>query len=110
MARTVLAKPRSKVSCQLPGWNESLALLRSGWRNVAVGIRIAPYPPHRSVRADFPHTALASGGDAQTVRRIRMADMGRRQPAAVNGNSGQRVCSGSHDMMAKRSRPWLAKP
>jgi len=32
-ARTVLAKPRSKVSRQLPGWDESLALLRSGWRN-----------------------------------------------------------------------------
>ena len=58
------------------------AVLRTGRRVVAVGIRIAPYPPHRSVRADFPHPALASGGDAQTARRIRMADMGRRQPAA----------------------------
>ncbi|MGO9405200.1 MAG: beta-L-arabinofuranosidase domain-containing protein, partial [Terriglobales bacterium] len=43
--------------------------------SVAVGIRLSPYPPHRSVRADFPHTALASGGDAQTARGIRMADM-----------------------------------
>ena len=34
---------------------------------VAVGIRISPYPPHRSGRADFPHPALASGGDAQTA-------------------------------------------
>jgi hypothetical protein len=33
-------------------------------------------PPHRSGRADFPHPALASGGDAQTARRIGMADMG----------------------------------
>src|ERR1019366_10453946 len=49
---------------------------------VAVGIRISPYPPRGSVRADFPHTALALGGDAQTARRIRMADTGRRQPAA----------------------------
>src|SRR5271155_5800751 len=56
--------------------------LRTGRRGVAVGIRIAPYPPRGSVRAGFPHTALASGGDAQTARRIRMADMGRRQPAA----------------------------
>src|SRR4029077_17463115 len=48
---------------------------------VAVGIRIAPYPPHGSVRADFPHTALSSGGDAQAARRIGMADAGRRQPA-----------------------------
>lgn len=38
-------------------------------------------PAHRSVRADFPHTALASGGDAQTARRIGTADSGRRQPA-----------------------------
>jgi len=49
---------------------------------VAVGIRLTPYPPHRSVRADFPHTALTSGGDAQTARRIRTADMGRRKPFA----------------------------
>ncbi|MGB9228626.1 MAG: hypothetical protein WCC24_02725, partial [Terracidiphilus sp.] len=32
--------------------------------------------------ADFPHPALASGGDAQTARGIRMADMGRRKPSA----------------------------
>jgi pilus assembly protein CpaF len=51
-------------------------------REVAVGIRISPYPPHRSGQADFPHPALASGGDAQTARGIRMADMGRRKPAA----------------------------
>src|SRR5208282_2155930 len=49
---------------------------------VAVGIRLSPYPPRGSVRADFPHTALASGSDAQTARGIRMADTGRRQPAA----------------------------
>src|SRR5450755_4143468 len=54
----------------------------SGRRIVAVGIRLTPYPPHRSVRADFPHTALASGSDAQTARGIRMADMGRRKPAS----------------------------
>ena len=47
---------------------------------VAVGIRISPYPPHRSGQADFPHPALASGGDAQTARGIRMADTGRRKP------------------------------
>jgi hypothetical protein len=49
--------------------------------SVAVGIRLSPYPPHRSGQADFPHPALASGGDAQTARGIRMADTGRRQPA-----------------------------
>lgn len=41
-----------------------------------------PVPPHRSGEADFPHPALASGGDARTERGIRMADMGRKQPAA----------------------------
>jgi hypothetical protein len=45
---------------------------------VAVGMRIAPHPPHGSVRADFPHTALASGRDAQAALRIRVADAGRR--------------------------------
>src|SRR5580704_6343646 len=58
------------------------ALLRIGSSSVAVGIRIAPYPPHGSVRADFPHTALASGNDAQAALRIRVADAGRRQPVA----------------------------
>src|SRR5271156_4199889 len=64
-------------------WRDgSEAVPRTGRRVVAVGIRISPYPPRGSVRAGFPHTALASGGDAHTARRIRMADMGRRQPAA----------------------------
>jgi hypothetical protein len=49
--------------------------------DVAVGIRITPYPPHRSGRADFPHPALASGCDVQTARWIRVADMGRREPS-----------------------------
>jgi len=52
-----------------------------GMGYVAVGIRLAPYPPHGSGRAAFPHPALASGGDAQAARRIGMADTGRRQPA-----------------------------
>jgi hypothetical protein len=30
-------------------------------RTVAVGTEIAPRPPHRSVRAAFPHTAPTSG-------------------------------------------------
>ena len=55
--------------------------LRHRVDRVAVGIRLSPYPPHRSGRADFPHPALASGGDAQAARGIRMADMGRRKPA-----------------------------
>ena len=62
--------------------DEASAMLRMGFSGVAVGIRISPYPPHRSGLADFPHPALASGGDAQTARGIRMADMGRRKPSA----------------------------
>jgi hypothetical protein len=30
-------------------------------KSVAVGTEIAPRPPHRSVRAAFPHTAPTSG-------------------------------------------------
>jgi hypothetical protein len=48
---------------------------------VAVGIRITPYPPRGSVRADFPHTALASGNDAHTAPGVGMVNAGRRQPA-----------------------------
>ena len=29
---------------------------------IAVGTLIAERPPHRSVRAEFPHTVLTSGG------------------------------------------------
>lgn len=32
---------------------------------VAVGTEIAPRPPHRSVRAELPHTAPASSHDAK---------------------------------------------
>jgi hypothetical protein len=47
---------------------------------VAVGMRIAPHPPHRSGRAAFPHPALASGNDAQPSRGIGMIDTGGWQP------------------------------
>ena len=66
----------------MSGWaSQEQRCLRHRVEGVAVGIRLTPYPPHRSVRADFPHTALASGGDAQAARGIRMADMGGRKPA-----------------------------
>ncbi|MCL2591167.1 MAG: hypothetical protein FWD67_09930, partial [Betaproteobacteria bacterium] len=32
---------------------------------VAVGTAVARCPPHRSVRAELPHTALTSGDDAR---------------------------------------------
>src|SRR2546422_11747289 len=34
---------------------------QAAWSVVAVGTRVTPRPPHRSVRAAFPHTAPASG-------------------------------------------------
>jgi len=36
-----------------------------GGRWVAVGTPVAQRPPHRSVRAVLPHTALASGDNAK---------------------------------------------
>lgn len=41
---------------------------------------VTRHPLHGSVRAELPHTALASGHDAQTLVRIRMADAWGRQP------------------------------
>src|ERR1017187_2318791 len=47
---------------------------------VAVGIRISPYPPHRSGLADFPHPAPTSGNDANTAQRKRVIHAHRRKP------------------------------
>ena len=41
---------------------------------IAVGTPVTRRPPHRPVRAVFPHTVLASGNDADTDQRIRMTD------------------------------------
>jgi hypothetical protein len=49
---------------------------------VGVGTAITRCPLHGSGRAAFPHPALASGGDAQTVPGIWMADADGRKPAA----------------------------
>jgi hypothetical protein len=35
---------------------------------IAVGTVIAERPPHRSVRAELPHTVLTLDGDMQTSR------------------------------------------
>jgi hypothetical protein len=32
---------------------------------VAVGMRVTPHPPHRSVHEELPHTAPASGNNAK---------------------------------------------
>jgi len=36
---------------------------------------VAQHPLHGSVRAELPHTALASGRDDQTLVRVRVADV-----------------------------------
>ena len=41
---------------------------------------VTQHPLHRSVHAELPHTALASGRDDQTLVRIGMADMKARKP------------------------------
>jgi hypothetical protein len=49
----------------------------SEWRRVetvAVGMPVTRHPPHRSRRAGLPHRALASGNNAETHQRVRMAD------------------------------------
>ena len=38
------------------------------------------HPPHGSGRAELPHPALVSGSNVQSLRRIRMANMGIGQP------------------------------
>src|SRR5260370_34317131 len=66
------------MSARVP---QALALSVSLFRQeVAVGIRIAPNPPHGSGRADLPHPALASSGDAHSTRRIGMINSGRGEP------------------------------
>ncbi len=40
--------------------------------SVAVGMAVTCHPPHRSVRAELPHTAPALGFDAETGHGIRM--------------------------------------
>jgi len=41
-------------------------------RLVAVGTAVVCRPPHRSVRAELPHTALATGSDAKALRQVRV--------------------------------------
>src|SRR5262245_2452391 len=46
---------------------------------------VTQHPPHRSRRAALPHRALALGRNAQALRRIRMQDVGWRQPLGCEG-------------------------
>jgi len=60
---------------------------RDIWMNprrgtVAVGTALAGRPPHRSRRAELPHRAPASGGDAEAHQRIGMTDAGLGKPAS----------------------------
>ena len=49
---------------------------------VAVGTALSGRPPHRSVREELPHTAPISGRDDQSLGRIRVHDVNRRDPPA----------------------------
>jgi hypothetical protein len=57
-----------------------LLVLASVLLVVAVGMPVTRHPPPRSRRAALPHRALASGRDAQALRRIRLQDMGCGEP------------------------------
>jgi len=52
-----------------------------GGHPVEVGTTLAGRPPHRSERAELPHSALALGPNAQPHGWIGMTDMRIRQPA-----------------------------
>jgi len=64
-------KPADKADTRSEEWVKSRGLsalridrLSSNRFLVAVGMRVAPHPPHRSRRAELPHRALALGVDA----------------------------------------------
>jgi len=59
---------------RLPSFSKPMKLKEGHW--VAVGIRVAPHPPHRSVRALLAHTALTSDAWRQTAREERDARCG----------------------------------
>ncbi len=48
---------------------------------VAVGMRVASHPPHRSQRAELPHWAPTLGSDVHAQVRIWMANAGSWEPA-----------------------------
>ena len=61
------ASPFVKICLSMP----CTALLQ-----VAVGMPVTRHPPHRSRRAALPHRAPALGRNAQTLRGIRMHNVG----------------------------------
>ena len=48
---------------------------------IAVGTALAGGPPHRSERAELPHSAPTSGSSDKAQLRVRMQDLGRREPS-----------------------------
>jgi hypothetical protein len=60
---------------------EHIGPRRLGLRAVAVGTAVARRPPHRSGRAVLPHPAPTLGDDAKPVKRIRVTDVNRWNPA-----------------------------
>ena len=79
----------------------------------AVGTAVARRPPHRSERAELPHSAPASGPKAQALLRVGMHDADRREPAsgepdhALPGDvsllaaPAEPVLPEAHDLMAE---------
>ena len=55
--------------------------IHTTFQRVAVGTALSGRPPHRSQRAELPHWAPTSGGDAQTLFGIRVKNSHRREPA-----------------------------
>ena len=72
--------------CTLPGSNERNSSSRI-FQNLYIKKIVDrgrdaghPAPPAQTRTAAFPHTVLASGNDANTDKRIRMTDTGKRKP------------------------------
>jgi hypothetical protein len=52
-----------QILSQIEGWEIETAHLKV----VAVGMAIAGHPPHRSVREELPHTALAASRSRKRI-------------------------------------------
>src|SRR5437868_6365112 len=55
------------ADCDLPAPWVDLPFPQAALPTFAVGTRVTSRPPHRSVRAAFPHTAPTSGIDGSTL-------------------------------------------
>ena len=62
-------------------WFPQIVGIDSTSQAVAVGTALSGRPPHRSQRAELPHWAPASGGDAQALFGIGMQDSQAGEPS-----------------------------